>query len=182
MEIRTEDLEGQTHFVVPMVMIREGVWSGSAGPLLYTENVLRSSVDQWNGKPIVVYHPNMYTSQTAGNPTIFNEQKIGVIFNARMKGSRLTAEAWINLDRCFEVDQRVWNAVRQRQVMEVSTGLLSDEDPTSGIWQGQDYKATVTRIVPDHLAVLPDMRGACSIADGAGLVRNNHELFTPIEV
>lgn len=174
MKITVQKLEGRDHFVVPTVMITEGVHAGSNGPLFYSAEVLAASAPLWNGKPIVVYHPSMqFSNGSAGDPAVFNQQKIGTIFNARMDGKRLLADAWIDAERVQVVDARVLNTIRAAQLMEVSTGLFHTPTQGNGVFNGKPYSAVVTNVVPDHLAILPDQLGACSIADGAGLCRND---------
>lgn len=173
MRIEIKDLEGRDHFVVPTVMITEGVHHGSQGPVFYPIEELRQSVPFWNGKPVVVYHPSMYVSQWAGDPAIFNQQKVGTIFNTRLDGKRLKAEAWIDVERVKRVDQRVLDAIHNRQMMEVSTGLVFAGNDQHGVFNGKHYQTVAHNLKPDHLAILPDQLGACSIADGAGLVRND---------
>jgi hypothetical protein len=38
---------------------------------------------------------------------------------------------------------------------------------------GRQYVGIARNHRPDHLAILPDLKGSCSIADGAGLCRNH---------
>lgn len=172
MEIAIKKLEGRDHYVVPMVMITVGVHSGSNGPVYYPPDELERSVPYWNAKPVVVYHPAMYGSPWAGNPDVFDRQKIGTVFNAKFDGHRLKADAWIDVARVGQVDRRIEQTIKSRQMMEVSTGLSFDRGIGAGVWNGHNYHTTACRMVPDHLAVLPEGRGACSVADGAGLVRN----------
>jgi len=167
-----QQLEGRDHIVVPMVMIVEGVLNGSGGPIFYGADELKRSVPLWNGKPVVVYHPDMYGASYAGKPDVFNRSKIGVIFHAKFEGVALKAEAWLDIARLETVDPRVLNAVKNKQMMEVSTGLMVGNDYTGGVFNGIAYDQTACDLVPDHLAILPDQEGACSIADGAGLCRN----------
>jgi len=51
--------------------------------------------------------------------------------------------------------------------------LFMELERNPGQWNGEDYIGIARNIRPDHLAVLPDVKGACSIADGAGLLRTN---------
>jgi hypothetical protein len=173
--IETKQLEGRDHYVVPMVMLLEGVFAGSRGPLLYTADELRASVPQWNGKPVVVYHPGLYPSNGfAGDPEVFNRQKIGTVFNTRFDSkNRLLADAWLDVARVRAVDHRIERAIQARQMMEVSTGLVTDNRGDAGTYNGREYHSVARSLKPDHLAVLPDRVGACSIADGAGLIRND---------
>jgi hypothetical protein len=173
MHIETKVLEGRDHFVVPVILITEGVHSGSRGPVYYPAEELRRSAPAWNGKPLVVYHPDMALGNGyACNPNVFNRQKIGTLFNTRFVNKALKAEAWIDVERVRRVDGRVLNAIQKRQMMEVSTGLTFPLKDQKGTWNGENFVMVATNIQADHLAVLPDRKGACSIADGAGLIRN----------
>jgi hypothetical protein len=166
-----QNLEGRPHFVVPTVLITVGTHAGSMGPVYYAPDSLRNSVRLWNGKPVVVYHPEMYSGGYADHPDVFNHQKVGVLFNARFDGKRLLADAWIDAERVRSVDARVLNAILARQVMEVSTGMtVEHEHPTANMADGSPVVAV--NLLPDHLAILPDKVGACSVAAGAGLMRN----------
>ena len=163
--IRRARLEGRDHYVVPTVMILNGSWAGSRGPIHYPAPVLRASARLWNGKPVVVYHPDMRSGGYADHPDVYDRQKVGVLFHTRYDGRRLTAEAWLDEERTLRVDGRVLEAVKVRRVLNVSTGMEVRVD-----------RASVARkIVPDHLAILPDRPGACSVDDGAGLCRNRSE-------
>jgi hypothetical protein len=175
--IQIKPLEGRAHYVVPMVMIVEGVLNGSSGPLFYPKDEIARSAPMWNGRPVVAYHPRLAHSSYAGSPEVFNAQKIGIVFNARMDGRRLLADAWLDLDRLAQVDARILHAIKNRRMMEVSTGLIVDFDETSGA----TFNAIARNFRPDHLAVLPDQIGACSIADGAGLIRNEVNLIEALE-
>lgn len=171
--IRLDFLEDREHFVVPVVMLTEGVHSGSNGPLYYPPQELKRSVPHWNGKPVVVYHPELYNQPiAAAEPGVHNRQKIGTVFNTRFDGFKLSAEAWIDAERVRKVDSRVAEAIQSRRIVEVSTGVYSQHEYAPGAWKGERYEYIARHYVPDHLAVLPDQKGACSISDGAGLCRN----------
>jgi hypothetical protein len=170
--MKIQKLEGRDHYIAPVIMAVEGVLNGSNGPLYYPADELEKSAHLWNGRPVVVYHPAMYSNGFAGSPEIFNRQKIGTIFNARVDGTSLKAEAWLDIDRLKSVDKRVLQAVKSDSMMEVSTGLIVDTDDCIGVFNGKEYQAIARNYRPDHLAILPDMTGACSIVDGAGLCRN----------
>jgi len=174
--IKQKLLEGRPHYVVPVVMGVAGVWCGSNGPLLYTAEELRKSVMHWNGRPAVVYHPSMASNCCAGDPDVFNRQRVGTIFNAHFdnKAKALKAEAWLDPKRLAAVDPRVLKSIKEGEMVEVSTGLFLDPMPATGTFNGQEYEAVATNHRPDHLAILPDQIGACSIQMGAGLCRNGY--------
>lgn len=171
--VRKDTLEGRSCIVVPMVMLTEGVHEGSGGPLYYPKEELSKTPVVWNHKPVVVYHPT-FNGQgvSACDKNILETQKVGVILNTTYE-DKLKAEAWLFEDDLKRVDKRIYDAIENNQMMEVSTGLFTDNEETSGIWNTEKYTAVARNYRPDHLAILPDQKGACSIADGAGLLRNN---------
>lgn len=170
--IRNDKMEGKSFLVVPMVMMVEGVHEGSMGPLYYPTAELAKFPSAWNHKPVVVYHPED-GQVTACNPIFLTTNKIGIVMNAKWEDEKLKAEAWLEVDRIEEVDQRVLNAIRAKKVLELSTGLYCDFDMIEGMWNGEEYISTAYNYRPDHLAVLPDLVGACSVKDGAGFLRLN---------
>ena len=172
--VKYRQLEGRRHAVVPVVMLTQGVLPGSQGALFYPSDEIAASVATWNGKACVVYHPMLFsTPVTATSPEVFDRQKVGVVFNATFDGRRLKAEAWIDVERVKVVDNRVWESIRVGRPMEVSTGLFVDQVPQVGVYNGRQFYAVARNFRPDHLAILPDQKGACSIKDGCGLMRTN---------
>jgi hypothetical protein len=182
MSPKTATLEGRPHFVVPVVMGVPGVWNGSNGPLLYTPKDLADAVPLWDGKPVVCYHPDMNSRCMAGSPSVFNRQRVGTLFNTRFQDGKLKAEAWLDPARLSHVDKRVFDAVTTGKMMEVSTGLFTDNEQKSGTFNGKPYIGIARSHLPDHLAILPDEVGACSIAMGAGLCRNSFRGVRPLLV
>lgn len=172
---RIEMLEDREHTVIPMVMLTEGVHTGSSGPLFYSAEELSKTPEVWNHKPVVVYHPELNGQGiSACDPLVVNARKIGVMMNTSWdaKGKRLKSEAWIEKSRAEKIDNRIFAAVDKNNMMELSTGLFSDLEKSSGKFDGDEYDGIIRNIRPDHLALLPDKIGACSITKGAGLLRN----------
>lgn len=171
--VRVDNLEGKEYTVVPMVMMTEGVHHGSQGPMLYPKEELSKTPEVWNHKPVVVYHPTMNgQSISACDPVIINSRKVGLIMNTKFEGGKLKAEAWIDVARANEVDERIMVAVKNSEMMELSTGVYVDAEAEEGTFGSEAYEAVARNYRPDHLALLPDQIGACSIADGAGFLRN----------
>lgn len=171
--IRHEVLHGKDYMVAPMAMLTVGVHNGSGGPLLYREDDIRKAVAAWNMKPIVVYHPQINgQGVSACDRDVLEAQQVGMVMNA-IWDEKLRAEAWIDTERAGVIDDRVVAALEDNRMMEVSTGLFTDNVREPGEWQGVAYDAIATNHQPDHLALLPDQIGACSIADGAGLLQMN---------
>lgn len=180
--IRNDEMAGRSYVVVPMVMMVEGVHAGSNGPLFYPAEELGKTPEVWNMKPVVVYHPTKNgTPVSACSPDILSKYQIGVIMNTQFdQKNRLTAEAWLDIERVKEVDERVLEAMQSKppKVMELSTGLYTDNEEKEGEWNGEKYNAIARNYRPDHLAVLPDKVGACSVKDGAGFIRNQAQEMT----
>lgn len=173
--VRQEMMQGEQYLVAPMVMLTEGVHNGSNGPLFYPGEELAKEPDSWNHVPIVVYHPEKDgQGVSARQPEVLNERAVGIVLNSRYDG-KLRSEAWLSMKRLAAVDIRVLQAVQNNQLMEVSTGVFTTNDGTPGQWNGEAYNAIARNYRPDHLAILPDQKGACSIADGAGLLQLNRE-------
>lgn len=171
--VRHDSMEDREYIVVPMVILTEGVHSGSDGPLYYPKEELSKTPAVWNHKPVVVYHPEMNgMAISACDPDVITNRKVGVMMNTKFKGGRLTSEAWIEADRANKVDPRIMEAVEKNEMMELSTGVFVDCEQEEGEWKGETYNGIARNYRPDHLALLPDKIGACSISDGAGFLRN----------
>ena len=173
---RRDSLEGRDCVVVPMVMLTEGVHSGSRGPLYYPGEELAKSPEVWNHKPVVVNHPTLNgAAVSACDPVVLSSRKIGLVLNTRWdsRHKKLRAEAWLDPPKTELVDDRVMDAIRNHRPLELSTGLFADYVPEEGTWNNKPYKFVARNYKPDHLAVLPDQVGACSMADGAGFLRNS---------
>lgn len=168
MYLRTANLEGVPHHVVEVVMLVEGVHNGSNGPIFYPAAEIRRSVPLWNGRPLVIYHSESF----AGDPTTWNRQKVGTVFNARFDGFHLIADAWVNSERALAVDPRLHQAIAARKTLEVSTGVAIDVAEGRGDFRGKSFIGVARDLIPDHLAILPDVVGACSVKDGCGFLRS----------
>jgi hypothetical protein len=170
---RYETLDGKKYLVVPAVMLTEGVHAGSQGPLLYLSDELGKNPGTWNHKPIVVNHPMLNGEGiSACDPGVVATQSVGLLFNTGWQ-DKLKTECWFDEEKLGRVDPRVLTAIENDQMMEVSTGLFHEPETKDGVWNGESYKGIVRNIQGDHLAVLPDQIGACSIEKGAGLLRNS---------
>jgi hypothetical protein len=171
---RYDTMEGKQYLVVPCVMITEGVHEGSKGPLYYPAEELAKVPSVWNKKPVVVYHPELNGQPvSACDPVVLEIYRIGELFNTRWEDGKLKTECWIDEEKTKKVDERVLEAIENGKMMEVSTGLFTEDDKEEGEWNGEKYIAIAKNYRPDHLAILPDLKGACSIEDGAGLLRNS---------
>src|SRR4051812_16335530 len=106
---RIETLEGRSHVVIPMIILLEGVHTGSGGPLYYPKEELAKTPVVWNHKPIVVYHPELNGQGiSACDPDVINHRKVGIMMNTTCDSKgRLKSEAWIESERANVVDERI---------------------------------------------------------------------------
>jgi hypothetical protein len=176
--VRHATMNGKEYVVAPIAAMTEGVHEGSDGPLFYSADELSKTPVVWNHKPLVVYHPEENgVAVSACSPDVVEKQGVGMLFNSHFD-SKLRMEGWFEKSKIYgpgAVDPRIGNAIDKNQMMEVSTGVFVDNDGIPGEWNGEKYIGTARNHRPDHLAILPDKAGACSIADGAGLLQTNAE-------
>ena len=169
---REETLEGRQCLVFPMAMMPEGVHNGSSGPVYYSAKVLGKMAAGWNMKPVIVGHPmDGDTPLSACSADIINQSSVGVILNAKFESGKLRGEAWIYRDKADSVAPGLIDNLQSGRMMELSIGCFTTVDGKEGEWNGEKFTASVSAIMPDHLALLPDGVGAASVADGAGIPR-----------
>jgi hypothetical protein len=161
-------------------MLVPGVLPGSKGPLLYPPDEVRKSPEDWNHIPIVVYHPMKDGKPvSARSPSILSKHGIGIVFHARTDGKDiLKSEGWLDVEATRRVDKSVLDSVQLGKPIELSTGLFVDDEPAPEGAIFNDHRGTrkyvgiARNYKPDHLAILPSGKGACSLADGCGVLIN----------
>lgn len=171
---RTETLMGTEYRVLPVRMIKQGVLAANKGPLFYSRSEISKTSHAWNNIPIVIDHPKKGDRFiSARTPEVLNQHWIGFVFNAKMVGDALEAEAWIDMKRVQSLDSNLHQRIEHGDSVEVSTGLGTEEVPQQGTYNSRAYVSRAINLTPDHLAVLPYEEGACSIKDGCGLAVNS---------
>lgn len=178
---RYETLGNKQYLVAPVTLIREGVLNGSNGPLLYPAEEIQKVVQEWNGMPVVVNHPQNANNQavSARNPSVLEECGIGNVYNVRYQSisKSLVGEVWIDKTKSNLINTSIVSNIEQGNPVDVSTGLATRQQPntdTTNTFNNTPYTATATDYKPDHLAVLPSSSGACSVADGCGILVNEN--------
>ena len=163
------DQQGKSWLVVNGFPLVEGVLNGR----LVTASEFGKYVEGWNGMPIVISHPK----QNGGSARVPNcdVPVVGTFFNARVDNSnRLIGEFYLDKMAMMNDPQgrMIVNTVLAGGQVEVSTGYYSASYPEPGTWNGTQYTLVDRDLKPDHIALLVDQDGACSIKDGCGLNRN----------
>lgn len=178
-------LDGKTYWVTPASILVEGVLEGSDGAIFYPaeENTKNPSI--WNKHPLTAGHPT-HNGQpaTAHNPDVLSKVGMGFFDNAKaMKGGKIRGEAWFEEEATKRVDIGIYNDLRAGRPIELSTGLLlrKTKAPEGSNYNGKPYGHVASDYKPDHIAVLRNSKGACSIKDGCGILVNQGDTLVANE-
>lgn len=169
-------LNGRTYYVLPSVMLTEGVHAGSAGPLFYSAAELEASTPLWNSMPAVINHPagEDGSEVSARQPDVIEKWGIGYVYNAKFVAesdsgpAKLLCETWIDKQLIKARHPVMAKKIAKGETVEISTGLFCEIDETPGTYKNVEYVGSVQNIAADHLAFLPDSVGACSMTAGCG--------------
>ena len=174
--IREAILNGRDYIVVPVTMMVEGVHQGSQGSLLHTAEELGKIPESWNGIPVTVGHPAVEGKFVSANsPEVLEQWAVGIIFNTIMNDVRLKSEAWFEKTK-LQKYENLKDRINNGELIEVSVGVFSEDEIIEGVWNNERYIAIARNLRPDHLAILPNGTGACSIADGCGIRTNSKNM------
>ncbi len=172
---RRETMHGREYVVAPLTLIVPGVLNGSNGPLYYPADEVSKDPAVWNGVPLVAYHPE--AGKSGRDPEVFGRDGLGHVYRTRFVNGKLRAEGWFdveavrNRDKTLPPDARILPRLEAGRPIELSTGLFTRNEPApdGSTFNGRSYVAVARNYKPDHLAVLPDQAGACSLKDGCGV-------------
>jgi len=173
-KVRRETLDEREYLVAPLSMIVPGVLNGSKGPLYYPLDEISRNADAWNAIPIVLNHPTDDNGNpcSARSPKVLEKFGMGHVFNVEVN-DRLVAEGWFDIKRTKRISPSTYNKLLKGEVEELSTGLFTDNIPVKNrdeaFFNGKSYTHIARNYRPDHLAILPNTRGACSVNDGCGV-------------
>ncbi len=156
-------LLGNRYSVFNAVMLVPGVHNGSSGPMLFTNDVIESNVNGWDGRPVLNDHPQ--GNYSGASPIILNKTFLGNVFNTYTSDGSLNAEIWLSKEYAKNIISLIFSG----ENIDVSVGIWADVDFENGIYNGEKYSGIITKFIPDHLAVLLNKEGACSWKDGCGI-------------
>jgi hypothetical protein len=168
-QARKETLDGREFRAVPLILMRDGVQTANAGSLYYTPEVNSDRPNRWNQRPLVVYHPEVNGELVSAlSPGILDKRGIGYVFNAGYSKPSVAGEAWFDVEKTNKVDGRIIKAVDAGETLEVSAGYELSYREEAGEVDGEKYTGVVVNTNPDHVAILPDKKGACDVKKGCG--------------
>lgn len=174
--IRREKMGGVEYLVAPASLIVPGVLNGSAGPLYYPAEEISKNVAAWNMMPLTLGHPTDESGSalSARSPKVLEKFALGFVFNAKTTNGKLEAEAWFDVVRTQSLAPQILTNLEAGNPIELSTGLFMDHQPVKNkYYKGRPYHAIARNYRPDHLAILPNAKGACSLEDGCGVLNEN---------
>jgi hypothetical protein len=139
---------------------------------------------RWNSKPVMWNHPRSADGKTmsASHHTL-SESNLGFIGNTCVDRGRLCCDAIIDVARATRLGaSKLLQRLRNNEIVSVSIGahVQTTPAPPGSSHNGRRYDAIWSVLTPDHLAILPDSEGACSIADGCGTHRRAAEVTPPV--
>lgn len=172
-KLKYERFNNEVYVVVPITILRPGVLNGSHGPILYEWSDIENSASQWKGVPITLNHPD-YSVRFDYDE---NDPKfLGKLFDGQCVENKLTFEGWLRLDHLRKHHHELLNRILAGKKINVSTGLRVSVERSPGVDNlGRYYQGIARNYRPDHLAILPDSTGACSIDDGCGIHNERNE-------
>ena len=171
-EVSERMLGGRAYLVAPVVALVEGVVNEELAPA----DEIGEFPAAWNGVPVTINHPVGARGENLSarnSPELHAEIEVGKFWNVRFDPPKLKGEVWLDVEKTQVRAAEVVARLRDGDVLEVSTGYWRVLDPQEGVFNGKPYVGIQRGLRPDHLAILPDAVGACSITDGCGFPRAN---------
>ena len=173
-------LNNVDYLTAPCVMIVAGVLNGA---LISEEELVPND---WNGVAITISHPSdaIGNAISARAPQVLASSGVGHVYHVRLgsgtRGSQkvasLVGELWLDVGRMQAMGGEALEALTMLEAhtpVECSTGFYSTSIAARGSFLGTQYVERHTQLRPDHLALLPNAIGACSLTDGCGALKSN---------
>jgi hypothetical protein len=171
--VRTETFNGRKFTVAKGTLIVPGVLNGSSGALYYDAKDVEKSADRWNGMPITYNHIRNDQGEyvyARKNPKLLAKYQLGTVYNTEFVNNKLDTELWFDDELTNRIDPRLLPKIRAGKKQELSTGLGTTNTPTAnGNFNGTPYTHRASDYNPDHVAILTNEVGACSVRDGCGV-------------
>jgi hypothetical protein len=170
-DVEEKTFVGESYYVLPVTMMVAGAYypdiasHTSKTALFFGAHEIKKSLLSWAGKPASRNHPDR--GMSLAYPDVFDKHWVGFVFGATYneEQEQLKAELWLNKSRSSDIVDKV----KSGDSVEVSIGAYGDIVKSSGEANGVEYSYEVLNLAADHLAILPEDRGACSWEDGCGI-------------
>ena len=121
---RRETLHGREYIVAPVTLVVPGVLNGSKGPLYYPPEEISRNPSDWNGVPLVVYHPTRNGLHiSARDPEVARNQEVGRLYRVHVNSKRkLVGQAWFDVGALKDVANGLLTRIENSEKIEISTG------------------------------------------------------------
>ncbi len=172
-QVEQRTVNGRDFLISPGVLIKAAVMNDELVPL----EEIQAHFSAWNGQPVVIGHPTNLdgVNISANHPPVLDALQVGRLFNVHMGDNSLKGEIWIDAARARAIHRgrEVVSRLQDGDLLEVSTAYFRDSETVAGSHNGVPHSTVARNIRPDHLAILLDAQGACSLQDGCGTPRVN---------
>lgn len=166
---KTVIVEGRSYVLAKATLINgPRVMAGSGGRIYYPAAATDRSAPLWDGRPVVINHP--VRGESANSPQVWETSRVGWLFNSKSHAGYLRADVYIDTEKLGKVAPKVLDRLATRSPLSISTGLRIEGKREKGYAAGGEYDMVANVYFPDHLAILPDQQGACSVHDGCSLL------------
>jgi hypothetical protein len=169
--IRNESVDGKDYIVVPTIAAKSMVMNG----IFYPEEEFSNWLDTWEGIPIPVRHPKVNGQYVSARKIKIHEQyNIGSFYNVSFESGKLKGEMYLDKEKALKINKgSLIEKIENGEMIENSVCVFGELEEKSGEFEGVKYTHVISNMKPDHLALLEDEVGACSIKDGCGAMRVN---------
>lgn len=175
---------GRKYLVAPTSLIVPGVLFGSKGPIYYPPSETKQSTQKWNRVPLTLRHPRDVDGNfiLASTPGVIDKIGLGFLDLPRYVKNKLRGDSWFDIELTAKADKslppslKILPRLKAGDQIEISVGLNAALDLApfgARDAKGRLYYATASEFKPDHIAILPDEVGACSLKDGCGVFANS---------
>lgn len=173
--VRKETFQGKEHYVLPVVAAVEGVLNGE----LLTAAAMSASLPAWEGVLVTMSHPKGANGEhvSANDKDAIEEYAVGRFFNVHVEDKSMKGEIWVDIEslQSHADGQKFIDAIEAGEIVEVSTAYFRKTEKVDGQYNGKHYSTIAYDLVPNHLAILVNEIGACSVKDGCGTPRTNEQ-------
>lgn len=174
----TRQMDNGTEWLTaPVVMAQAMHLNGGYLP----QSEIEASAEAWNGIDVPIAHPTK-NGEAVSVDADHDTPVIGEIRNAKAEGEKLLGELWLNIQSAKQAGTegvQVLSRLAGGEPLEVSTAYFPNTVEKNAEADGKVRNKVVRDIEPDHLAVLPNEKGKCSVSDGCGAPVAN-QLLVPM--
>ena len=168
-QVRYTTFNRARYLVAPAVPLIAGVLNQH---LVAAEDIAEV-LPSWQGLPVPLNHPmNDYGDPISANSPEVLETIVGRFFHPRFESEKLSGEVWLHTERCARFGGDALDMLQRIEAgtkMEISTAFYAKTLARQGLYKGTQYIGQLVQLRPDHVALLPNSIGACSLEHGCGV-------------